>query len=414
MKSSFGKYRYSIKRVMPVECLIIAHVILGAFSSNNDIINIVKYLLSIFLQIYAVVLLFHKKARWSRTLYKYIFVLFCICLIALGFFIKNIPVLRIVNRIAPLIAIFGIIVLATVSKVDFMRLVSLYVTVYCALATLINFDAALFCLSGKAVWPPIIYLGNRYCGPFGDPNFLALNSAVVLFMTVYIKFRKRRNKFFLCLMLAINLIIAGSVSTFVFMLFTVLIQWVFKPKNLRLKQVAILAVYCIALAIYAASPEAVRQMVVWLLSPVYGGEAGAIVKYHSLILRLDTQINALRLFCHNPFGYGPLQIVPMLGRDTHNSYFGTLFEEGLFGGIIIFVTLRGGRCNNKIIGCVTTFLMLSGLLLNIHYSTLYSFSLLLMHTVPSSVRAAKCKISSEFAGEPYVEVVKRIGAVKRT
>lgn len=363
-----------------VEAFVIIDILLGIFM-KNDITKIAYYLLSIAIQFYVLLKAIKMNMRFKFEKGSFLYAILIILLIAIDFAIINVEIVNYVNRIGVLLSVFGLIIIGEeFLQFDIEFIVRNFIRLFIVLITVVNLDAIRFMLTGEAIWKPISYLGYRYGGPFYDPNFMALYSATVFLICMGHKSKSKFQKFAI-VMLAFNILLSGALTTFILLPTTFVIHIVSKKrriyKNIYKKQLVIVCIYFIILIIYAVFNSEVEDIGISILEKVYGDINSATVKYRSLEYRFITQINAMKIGILELLGQGPLQLVSQLGRDTHNSYIGFFFEQGVFGILLILYTTKNAQCNAAYINYVSTYLMLSALLLNIHYTSIYSFFLII-------------------------------------
>lgn len=360
-----------------LESFVILYVILGIFMTN-DTITLLHYLISIFLQMYLLMLALRNRKSFKRALGGYCITVATIIFIAVNFLVLDVQMIKLFNRIGPLLAVFGIVIVGENSfHIDLKYIVHKSARWYVFFITIINIDALRFMFTGTAIWEPMKYLGYRYFGPFGGPNFMALYSAAMFFVIIKTGEKKGIFQYFAVAILVLNMLLANSLSTYLILAMTFLIHAIWNPKNILKKQIIFLGCYLIGILIFISFKDQFAMMGIALLQRLYGSHQAAIIKYVSLFNRLDTQEKGLVLVFQKLWGYGPLQIVPQLGMDTHNSYVGFFFEQGVLGIILILVSLNRKICKSKGANYMSTYLMLSGLLLNVHYTTIYSLCLIM-------------------------------------
>lgn len=363
-----------------IETFLVVDLLLGAFAIY-DFLKIVKYLLSLLLQGKTVLNILANRSYKGYSIFfaKYILVIICTAFIGIIFYFKNIEGELIINRIFPLLSMFGFVIfLEPKSGIDLTRVLSCFCKLFVVLALIINIDSFLFIFVGKSLWQPMSWMGLRYSGPFGDPNFYAIFSATVLLTilfdnSLFSKYRKVAIS-----ILVISLLLAMALSTLILLPISIFLSKCLKGMTHIQKQMVVIGFYLWFISFYAVAGDDIFKLITNALTYFYGDVGDAVLKYSSLEIRLDTQVEALGIFFNDIWGQGPQQIVTQLNHDTHNSYLSVAFADGIFGLIIIFLTLTNNR-PFKVENVVGTFLMLSALLLNIHELTIYSLFILMQN-----------------------------------
>lgn len=384
---SNSKNIYAINNRISIMELILGLGFISGFFMLDTTMNIIFYIFSLVVQIYACANYIKQRVIYIKNngeltpFFKYLLGLFFVFLIFLCFYCIKVEPAKIVNRIFPLIAIFGVIIVGNKqSGIDCNNVIRVTTVGFSIESLLINIDFMRYILTGDAMWPPQSYLGLRSIGTFGDPNFLSVYAFVFLIIVIYQRpFTSKINKI-ITISIIFNIITAGSLSTFMFIIMTVVIHFIFNKNrtNNIIKQITILSIYFAIIGFYMLYKEQIESIGINILKHIYDNIYSAIIKYESLRERLDVQSLSLNIFCQEWWGQGPRQTVPMLGRDTHNSYFGIMFEEGIFGLFLIFVTLKK-KVTNRAGILMGTFIMLSALMLNVHLCSVYSIFLVFQY-----------------------------------
>lgn len=367
----------------PLEIIIGFGLFAGAFL-NCDIAKYTFYILLLIAQLALIVKMIAINSRirgLTINSIRYFIIIWIICLIMIDFLFQNVDVIRIINRILPLTAIFGSIICGEEKlKLDIKKIIEVFVSLYLFLCFVIILDYIRYRLTGIAVWMPISYLGKRYPGSFGDPNFMALYSGMVFIILYYENSYFVRYRTLSLLLVLTTIIMSGALSTIILLPISILLYNRKRGRNNRHKLFLIFSIYFIFQLIYTLFSSEFENILVQLLSNIYGGTTGAYVKYRSLAARIDVQSHALQIFLTNIWGQGPLQIVGQLGRDTHNSFIGIIFEQGILGLLLLIITVRNKKTNNAIIDVCGTFVFLSALLLNVHFTSIYTLFLILQYS----------------------------------
>lgn len=366
-----------------IEHLLVLCLMLGTFQLYTPF-KVTRYILCLILQLISLL----KISKYSNinsipfysSLHRYVLILLFNVSVFISFFLIGAKSDDIVNRVLPLISMYGIIIfLDDRIGLDRERILRLFSYSYVILALVVNIDACAYIFTGVSLWPPMIYVSDRFSGPFEDPNFMALFSASIFFVFYTIEKDLIRWRRLSLGILFVNILLAGSFSTLAFIPFTIfLYRYTKRLTNLK-KQIIILVGYFAFISFYAALNKQIEKSVVEVLYNIIGSYEFAEIKYGSLQIRLDTQSAAVSKFCSEWWGQGPLQLVPQLEHDAHNSYVSMMFEQGIFGLLMILCTLNNKR-PSKIESRMGTYLMLSALLLNVHDCSIYSLFVLTQHT----------------------------------
>lgn len=371
-----------------IELVIVICILLGVFMTN-DVLNVIHYLLSIFVQAGLIIKLVRKNGKVRYPVSGYITLLLVIFLIMVIFFLIGSKPSAIVNRIGTLISVFGIVIVGEEGTgINIKRIIVRFTKYYVFLAAIINLDAMCFMLTQKAIWEPISYLGFRYMGPFGDPNFMALYSATVLLVLWKIDGFRKGFKIFAGIVLGVNIILANALSTYFILFMTLVIHRVWKERSIFKKQLVLMLVYGICIVGYINFREEIETIGVFMLEKMYGNYTSAVIKYSSLAGRLDTQVSAIEIAIRDWIGQGPLQIVPQLGRDTHNSYIAFFFEQGIFGIVLLIIAFKPQKRNCEAVNYISMYLMLSAMLLNVHHTSIFSLCLMIQYMDPDKKNGA--------------------------
>ena len=365
------------------EICAVGGIILGSFMTN-EVMYVIHYILLLMCQCIQVGKLIVKRKgrlRLSKEMMQYMSVILCVFTIGFIFFAEGIDQKSFVIRILSLIAVFGIIICG-VEDLDFdiKFVVRTATRIYVIICLVLLVDAVMYMRTGNAMWKPIVYLGDRYAGPFGDPNFLALFSTIYLIILLFSKKNEiYRYNAVPVIIIGLTIILAMALSTFLFLLMAVFGNWIMRNRSLRMKMVVLCGLYLCFLFFYPKMENLIHKGITNELTSIYGSMESAEVKYKSLSDRLDAQEKALNGIKKKWWGQGPRQIVDQLGRDTHNSYLGIIFEQGIFGFVLIYVSLRKQRNSDIALSICGNYLFLSALLLNVHYVSIYCLFLILQY-----------------------------------
>ena len=366
-----------------IEIFVSSFFIMSFFYMDNNAYKILFYSLSIFSQFLILIYYFLYKKIKDDILIKYFTLIFLLFLLIFVFCFIGVENKNIINRIFPLLSLFGIIIIGGKEFENNRKHIIQNITkIFIGLSLVMNIDFILFLLSKKTyIWEPVGYLGYRCQGPFFDPNFLALY-ATTFFLIIYYSennYLNLKNKKIALVTVFLNIFFSGSFSTFIFLPLTIILHKINIIKNLknnRKKMIIILLFYFISIFFYNIFYEEISKYLILILKEIYNDLESATIKFRSLDLRIMTQTKALKLIYLEWWGKGPRQLVPFLGMDTHNSYVGIAFEQGIIGFFILYVSLIK-NCQNIIGRYVGTYLMLSALLINVHLLPLYSLFLMI-------------------------------------
>lgn len=370
--------KLSIRNI--IEWICPFYLCIGALQGITVLDN-VHYVLGLLIQCFSIIL-FLIIQKVSRKHFKnYLLIVSIIGIITIQFMIKDIDIKLIVNRVFPLLSIFGItIMFDPILKINLKNIIKRTECMFVFVNIAMLFDILLQKFFKIGIWYPMNYLGNRYSGPFGDPNFAALYIVVTLFM-VFGSNREKKRKLILGLMLGANLLFTGSLSAILLFIVVIFIRKIplFRNRNILMTQIIIFSIYILLLSIWMEYDDIFMKYGIVLLQKIYNSVGSAQIKYNSLRARFEVQWKALRIGMRNVTGQGPRQIVPQLGRDTHNSYIGFFFEQGILGVILILNSLRFYKRDiSEVSRCCFYFIILMALLLNVHYVTVYSILLVLL------------------------------------
>lgn len=380
MRNNINSLSKQSNNIYVVEQWIVIYFVLGMFFLYDNLF-VLSYVISIFLQIYTIFYLYKNKLLLTKTVKIYVWSLIFIFLVTMSFIWKNVEIIKIVNRIGPMVSIFGLIILSTL-KLNIIKIMKKIVDVYCFFVLFVDIDAIIFRLTGNAIWRPISYLSYRYAGFFKDPNMMSFFSASILFLLLTLGEYKGKKNIFKMVCLIINIYIAGSLATFIIIGVAYAIPIFVKTKNLLKKQMLILVIYFFFIFLFSLYSYEISEIMIDILENIYGDLISARIKYASFVARIDAQMIAIDIFSKDIWGQGPLQMVIQLGRDSHNSYIGMMFEQGIFGILVILLSVK---CVNKRemyniwIDRMGYFIMLSALILSVHFTVVYSIYILIIH-----------------------------------
>ena len=358
-------------RLSVMEILLIIYLFIGMMSAS--IFNYSRYVISLIIQLRCFFFLKNKPLKeFLLPIASYL----GIFVIGVTFVIIDVPTSDLINRILPLFSIFGLTWLKVYKdNLRFDRVIEIVIRLYKYLGILIIIDAAVYGVSGYGIWKPIIFLSYRFSGPFYDSNYMGM-LYVFLILVCRFGFPRKRNISTIAIFMIIWAL-SGSWSALIIGLFVWIVCSIFTVKRLFLKQIIILFVYfLLSLWIFngRGAAESFFAKTVSVILPF--DSEHLIAKFNSLFIRIDTQINAIILSFKNGFvGFGPRTILKYFEHDTHNSFVAMLFELGAAGFLLLLINMPL-RTNSKLSDAASTFVILSALVLDIHYTIIYSFLIL--------------------------------------
>lgn len=361
--------------------LISAYFILGGIQYIGLFhIPYIRYIFSIIIQVLVILLIINKKEHYNiRERIKEISIVNLLIAIFLiyTFWFFGINKILIVNRLVSLWAVFGFIIIFYIDLIsykDFQNILLNVIYGYTFIGVLIILDALSFTLFKFNIWPPISYLGTRFAGPFFDPNFLGLFYGVILIIVLFKKDLKIKDKKWIIGVLFVNLIMSMSWTAIILFIGSLFMNIVIKFKNIFIKQLLFISVYLGILFILYINIDFFQQLFVDTLSLFLPfSEKELIIKFLSLKYRIVAQVKALSFVAKTWVGLGPNSIVPFLGRDTHNSYLGILFELGIPGFSLLFINIWfNPKKYNKCLDILSTYIFLMSFTLNVHYTITFT------------------------------------------
>ncbi|AMQ07889.1 O-antigen ligase family protein [Sporosarcina psychrophila] len=378
IKNSYFKYT--------IELAISLYFILGGLEKSEIfIIRYADYIISLCLQLVIIIYILTNKnlKLGGRILSLYAINLSIIVIILINFINLNVNSVDAVNRILPLISIFGVILIFSISSnkiLDFNNVLKITVYGYFILGSLIILDAISFLFLHVSIWSPDYYLGIRFSGPFSDPNFLGLFYGALSIIIIFCDTLKVKHKKLIIIVFLINLIISLSWTSIALFIVSVFSGFFLRLKNLFVKQLTVVGLYFLIIYLYNQNYKEFEMLFLNIFSPILPFSINELVaKFLSLDYRFKAQIEAIQIVKDNLMGMGPGTLVSNIGRDTHNSYIGFLFELGLPGFILLLVSVKFRlRKYNKLVNILSTFVFLMSLTLNVHYTVVYPLLMLVL------------------------------------
>lgn len=361
-----------------IELLISIYILLGGLT-GIELLTHTHYYLGLMVQLLALIKLLANGRVNKKCIERYIVTISVIFLISISFlYIKAEPV-SIINRILPLICIFGInICFASELHCDYEKILYYLSLMICCTSIIMLLDVLNQKIFGNGWWKPILYLGKRYGGPFYDPNYAAIYFGIGLILVWKNKKYALIPKFLMIVVLTMCLILCGSLTSIILLPFCIILNSFTrnnKKDNILFWQIIVVITYVIGLFIWNKYRSWFYDVGVKILSKIYS--EGADIKYMSLEFRFSTQYKALEIATQSLIGKGPRQIINYLGRDTHNSYISLFFEQGFLGLILIINSLRGhAKKLPDVSRLLFFFIVTNAFFLNIHYTTAYTVLLI--------------------------------------
>lgn len=248
---------------------------------------------------------------------------------------------------------------------------------YVFVGFVIIFDACLFFFwGGRSFFSVEYYLTPRFSGPFNDPNFLGFIYGVLLISAVFSprEYRWRKSTMYISI---ICLLLSGSASAILFAILSLILANLFRLQFSIVKPILCILVSFVFYPILYLYSDVFLDGFNMLTNTLFGlSNELSEIKFRSLTYRFESVSQAVSLFAANPLGYGHKTLLEFLPRDTHNSYVGMSFEFGLFPIIAILSSLAF-RSYSKVSSAIVTYACLMALMLNVHYSPIYIFVLLM-------------------------------------
>jgi hypothetical protein len=367
-----------------IEFALVLYFTLGGLE-NVEYLKYADYIISLSIQvlIYLYILMNKNIKIRSKVLATYFVNFSLISMILVNFIVLDIQLLDILNRILPLISIFGFIIVFGINSdryMDFNEVIKKTIYGYAIIGSVVLFDALSFLVFNISLWPPESYLGLRFSGPFFDSNFLGLFFGSFLIVLLYYNNSSIKYKSIIILIFLANLILSLSWTNIALFLVSLILWYFIKFKDLFIKQILVLVLYFIFIYIYINNFRDYQILFLNFFSSFLPfTEPELLAKFLSFDYRLKAQFQAIEVFKENIMGMGPRTLVPVIGMDTHNSYIGILFELGVPGFLLLLINVRFKlEQYSKMLSALSTFVFLMSLTLNVHYTVIYTLLLALI------------------------------------
>lgn len=365
-----------------IELLVVLYCFLGMFSG----VSILLYAgaaISIAVQLLAIIRMLgvsHRKII-RLPLITYVISMAIILVLTVVFAFMGAPLGELLNRSLTLLSVFGLTIIFCLPEIRLNVIIEKVLKCFALLAVIIGIDAFLYVLTGFSLWPPAIYITERFAGPFFDSNFLSITYAFLLIIVLFGSEVSGRLKKMMAILFLTMLILGGSWSAISLLLIACITGFILKTYSFGKKQLIIITVYCFAVILLSAN---MSQLAVRFegVSSIFGiGSLESAAKFESFEQRVLTQRAALEGVVQKPIGHAPQSIVRDLGRDTHNSYIGIAYELGLLGIMLVLINISYKRkiLYNRADDILTTFFFLIALTINLHYSSIFLILLLYLH-----------------------------------
>ena len=352
------------------------------------------YILAIIIQIYYLFLIKKNEDSLSKDkLFLYFFNLALIFLIFIAFVFNQVQFSKILFRILPLISIFGFMIITGNNKYyDVKKIIRNVIFLYGILGILILIDSTMFLFFQSSFWPTQYYLGNRFSGPFYDPNFLSITYSFFFIVLFYNKDFFGKYWRHLIVIFLINILLGMSWSSITILLISFLTSKVLSFQNMFKKQIFIFTIYFLVIFSFSFFEVELQNIFVSIFEPLKIFSIDELnAKFISLAMRINTQLEALLIIPKHFLGYGPQSIVSILGRDVHNSVVAYLFELGIPGFLLIICSMPRTKCQySKMVNVLSSFFIFISLTIDMHYSVLFVFLLFIIYTENNNVLSQKC------------------------
>lgn len=198
-----------------IELLVAVYCLIGMVTGIQSL-TYVGIGVSLLAQILALIVLIGYKQgkRIPRTpLVFYVVNLVILLIIALVLLMGNTSTSDVLNRMLSLLSIFGLSILFCIPTMRIQKIIKTTLTLFTLLGSMVFLDSMGYLVFGSSIWPPESYLGNRFSGPFFDPNFLSITYAVLFIVVLFNRHAtERRLHRFRLILFAALVLLGGSWS----------------------------------------------------------------------------------------------------------------------------------------------------------------------------------------------------------
>jgi O-antigen ligase len=303
--------------------------------------------------------------------------------------LSNYSLVSTLYRTITLLSIFGLTIVFCISEINYKTVIKNTLLLFALLGMVIFIDSMRFILFDVSVWGPETYVTNRFSGPFFDSNFLSITYAILFIMVLFGKYFGNTYKKYLLTLFAILILLGGSWSAISILLISLFLGYFIRNRNFGKKQIIIILIYVIGVLATLGSLNTIENSFNNFTANLGVGVKETTAKYLSFENRIVVQNEALNGVVLKPFGHGPQSIVNNVGRDTHNSYIGVVYELGILGLCLLLINVTYRRHGyDRMLNILTTYFFFIALTINIHYSSIYFLLLILMNeskNIPSQV-----------------------------
>lgn len=274
-------------------------------------------------------------------------------------------------------------IIAVVMQADakVLNICKLTIYFYTAIGISIILDSVYFLVGGgESFYGVYKFIVPRFYGPFYGPNFMGYIFGVILFGAIALRASIRF--YWVHVLVALScVVLSGSFSAITLVFLLLVFRGFLTGTFLAFFSSGVLVLVGGLCASKNSLLFFVEKLVAGVLSVAGFGNSDLIAKIISFEQRISNQCDALVLLEDNVFGFGRRTIEVYLEKDPHNSYVGIAFEYGIIAYMLLTfsVLLVVAPWNNKrsrLILLPVWFSSLMGLMLNVHYSPIFIFALL--------------------------------------